>query len=256
MTLNELLTIFDQDQRRDVEYPDLMREIRSHLIRGIDRYGGHSAILYSQINADNAEAVIDEEMAFFAALGHEVEWKVYSHDQPPDLTERLRARGFTIDDPEAVVVFDLEAYPDAFAAPVTHDIRPVTTAEDIRAMMGVKDEVWGEDAGWLGERLIQELADTPQQISLYAGYADGMPVSAAWTRFPPNSLFASLWGGSTRAAYRGRGFYTALLTLRAQEVRTRRRRFLTVDASPMSRPILEKFGFVTISTAYACTWKA
>ena len=32
-------------------------------------------------------------------------------------------------------------------------------------------------------------------------------------------------------------------------------RFLTVDASLMSRPIVEKLGFVPISTSMPCTWQ-
>jgi len=37
--------------------------------------------------------------------------------------------------------------------------------------------------------------------------------------------------------YRKRGLYTALLAVRAQEGRARQVKYLTVDASPMSRPI-------------------
>jgi len=79
-------------------------------------------------------------------------------------------------------------------------------------------------------------------------------VSSAWVRFNPGSQFASLWGGSTLEQYRGQGHYTALMAVRAQEAARRGVRFLTVDASPMSRPILEKQGFRVISWAndYNC----
>ncbi len=58
------------------------------------------------------------------------------------------------------------------------------------------------------------------------------------------SPFASLWGGSTLASHRKRGFYTALLAVRVQEAIRRGARYLTIDASPMSRPIVARFGFV------------
>jgi hypothetical protein len=56
-------------------------------------------------------------------------------------------------------------------------------------------------------------------------------------------------------AYRGQGLYTALLAIRAQEAISRHVEFLTVDASAMSRPILEKFGFIKIAESYPCKWQ-
>ena len=64
-----------------------------------------------------------------------------------------------------------------------------------------------------------------------------------------------MWGGSTVSEFRNQGLYTALLATRAQEARLRGVRYLTVDASPMSRPILEKFRFEMISTSWPCKWK-
>jgi hypothetical protein len=40
-----------------------------------------------------------------------------------------------------------------------------------------------------------------------------------------------------------------------QEAPQRGYRFLTVDASPMSRPILEKMGFQLIALSWPCQWK-
>jgi hypothetical protein len=42
--------------------------------------------------------------------------------------------------------------------------------------------------------------------------------------------------------------------VRAREARARDFGFLTVDASPMSRPILETHGFTLLATARACMW--
>lgn len=90
---------------------------------------------------------------------------------------------------------------------------------------------------------------------MYVAYVDGQPATAAWMLFPPHSQFASLWGGSTLRRFRRQGLYTALLAARAQEARARQVRYLTVDASPMSRPILEKFGFEVSAYSYPCKWE-
>jgi predicted acetyltransferase len=92
-------------------------------------------------------------------------------------------------------------------------------------------------------------------MSVYVAYVNQQPASAAWVYFPKQSQFASLWGGSTISGFRKQGFYTSLLAVRAQEAKARKRRYLTVDASPMSRPILEKFGFEMIAYSYPCKWK-
>ena len=80
-------------------------------------------------------------------------------------------------------------------------------------------------------------------MSVYVAYVAGQPASAARIEFHPARQFAELYGGSTVPDQRGRGLYTALVAVRAQEALTRGVRFLTVDASPMSRPILERLGF-------------
>ena len=51
------------------------------------------------------------------------------------------------------------------------------------------------------------------------------------------------------------GFYTALLAVRVQEAIARGRRYLTIDASPMSRPIVERFGFVRLAESTPCIWR-
>ena len=91
---------------------------------------------------------------------------------------------------------------------------------------------------------------------MYVAYVDHAPAACAWVRFPQKSAFASLWGGTTVPQLRGRGLYTALLLARIHEAQLRHYRYLTVDAGPMSRPILEKHGFQLLTRATACTWSA
>ncbi|MYR23936.1 GNAT family N-acetyltransferase, partial [Streptomyces sp. SID6137] len=45
----------------------------------------------------------------------------------------------------------------------------------------------------------------------------------------------------------GRGLYRALVAHRARIAAARGCRYLQVDASPMSRPILERLGFLPLS---------
>ncbi len=153
------------------------------------------------------------------------------------------------------MVLDLEDAPEILWQPVLHPVKRITDPEKLSDVLTVQQQVWDEDFSWLGEYLGGTLSRYPEQMSVYVAYVNEQPASAAWTYFPRHSQFASLWGGSTVSGFRGQGLYTALLAVRAQEAKVRQARYLTVDASAMSRPILEKFGFEMIAYSYPCKWK-
>jgi len=74
------------------------------------------------------------------------------------------------------------------------------------------------------------------------------PICGARLEFHPGTDFASLWGGGTVRAWRGRGVYRALVAHRARIAAAKGVRFLQVDATDDSRPILRRLGFVALST--------
>lgn len=255
MNQSQIIALYDQDQRRDVEYPDARREITPTVVRHVDISGnGASTVIYSQLTEANAEAAIHEQVLYFENLDQDFEWKVYDYDQPHDLKERLEAYGFIVEDAEAILVLDLEDAPEMLWQPVEH-VQRIVEPERLADVLAVEQEVWNEDFSWLDRYLGEALRRYPEQMSVYVVYVGDRPASAAWTYFPKHSQFASLWGGSTIRDFRGQGLYTALLAVRAQEAKARRVKYLTVDASPMSRPILEKFGFQLIAYSYPCKWK-
>ena len=57
-----------------------------------------------------------------------------------------------------------------------------------------------------------------------------------------------MFGGITLPEFRGRGLYRATVAKRAELARERGYRWLYSDALPTSRPILERVGFVPITT--------
>jgi predicted GNAT family acetyltransferase len=255
MTPDQLRALYDDDQRIHDTYPDARREAFPHLVRHVNLEGGDGFIIYSRLTAENADAVIREQIDYFTALGQDFEWKLYSHDTPADLQDRLAAHGFEIEEDEAIMVLDLKNLPEILRQPVSHDIRRITDPDLIASdVMVVQSQVWNEDYSEFAKAMAKTLRETPDQISFYAAYVNDTPVSSAWIYFTSGSRFASLWGGSTLAQHRGRGLYTALLAVRAQDAIQRGREFLTVDASDMSRPILEKLGFVQIATSWPCKW--
>ena len=212
-------------------------------------------VLYAQLNAENVDRIIREQMEYFEKVGQNFEWKYFEHDTPNDLKNCLIAHGFVPEEAEALMVLDLNEAPEVLLRPITRDVRRITDPSQLHEVVAIQNQVWGEDHSWLGDKLARELQSDPNHLSIYLAYADGKPVSCAWLRLPIVSQFASLWGGSTLPTYRNRGFYTALLATRVQEARRQGVRFLTIDALPMSRTIVEKFGFQLLTYTYACKWK-
>jgi len=258
MNKAELLTLFTRDQRIEVAFPDMRREVQGNVIRQVSLTNESGFIVYSNLGENNVEQAIGEQIAFFERLGQSFEWKVYDYDRPADLKERLRKRGLEVGEPEALMVLDLDSHPDLLEAAVPEGIRRIQGPAEINLIdeiVALEEQVWGSDHRELGERLKRDLQTDPRQLSVWAAYQDGKIVSAAWTYFQASGSLASLWGGSTLSEYRQRGFYSGLLAARSQEALRRGFRFLTVDASEMSRTILQKFGFELLSFSTPCVWE-
>ena len=64
----------------------------------------------------------------------------------------------------------------------------------------------------------------------------------------PGTGFAGLWGGGTVTDWRGKGVYRALVAYRARIAAERGYRYLQVDATDMSAPILRRLGFLELGT--------
>ena len=255
MDKNELLEIFTRQQRIEVDYPDIKREVEGSVIRHFNLAGEDGFVIYSRLDEESAEAAISAQIARFQGVPQDFEWKVYDYDTPKDLIERLRRRGFEIGDAEALLVLDLTAGPEALDQRVPPSVMRISDPGEVEIVVGLENAVWGTDHHSLGELLKRELREHPEMVSVYISYQGQQPASAAWMYFHAGSSFASLWGGATLPQFRNQGHYSRLLAARAQEARARGFSLLTVDASPMSRPILEKHGFQYLASSTPCKWR-
>src|SRR5690606_24536833 len=100
-----------------------------------------------------ADEVIREQIAYFEGIGQDFEWKLYDHDSPPDLKDRLVAHGFEVEEPEALLVLDLKHTPAALFRPVRLDVRRITAPGGVADAVAVQEEVWEEDFSGLADCL-------------------------------------------------------------------------------------------------------
>jgi GNAT superfamily N-acetyltransferase len=96
--------------------------------------------------------------------------------------------------------------------------------------------------------MFKRKAALPEDAVAVVVVVDGEAVSGGRVDLTDGLDFAGLYGGATLPEHRGRGYYRATVAKRAEIARDRGYRFLYVDALPTSRPILERLGFVAITT--------
>jgi hypothetical protein len=128
------------------------------------------------------------------------------------------------------------------------ELRPVTDQHGVDALMRVHEEVFGEDHSALGRELLARLAREPPTVAAVVAVAGDTAICAGRVQFHRNTEFASLWGGGTLSAWRGCGVFRSLVAYRAALASARGFRYLQVDASPESQPILHRLGFVELPT--------
>jgi GNAT superfamily N-acetyltransferase len=251
----EMLALYDRYDRREAAPVGRRVERSPFLTREVGAPGRPSWIAWSDLADADADAVIAEEVAYWTALGQEVEWKVHAHDRPADLRERLLAAGFEPDDEEALMALDLRRAPPWVEGDAGHDVHEAG-AEGLDAVATVIAGVWPDEVDHFIARYRDGGVAATERARFFVAYDGATPVAAGWTEASgPATPFLGLWGGAVLPTHRGRGLYRAIVAARARYARAKGYRFLTVDAGPMSRPILERLGFERLTTIMACTWR-
>jgi len=216
-----------------------------------------SGVFWSSLDAGSADEAIAAQVQYFASRGEGFEWKLYSYDEPADLAARLIAAGLTPDEPESLMVAAIAEISDALrSAELPPGVRLERANDEagVARLSRVAELVFGEDRSELRSSLLAQLANAPEAIDIVIAMAGDEPVCSARTEFLPDTEFAGLWGGGTLPQWRRRGIYRALVRYRAELAAERGYKYLTVDASDQSRPILERIGFERLAVTTPYNW--
>jgi GNAT superfamily N-acetyltransferase len=200
------------------------------------------------------DELIARQIRVFAEREESFEWKLHGHDLPADLPQRLLAAGFVPEEEETVVITGVADVAGQPRLPDGVALREIVDRAGLERIMALEEAVWNEDHGWLADNLEAERAADPDGITIVAAEAGDTVVCAGWVRFEAGTGFATLWGGSTLPEWRGRGIYRATVAYRANLAAARDFSYLEVDASSESRPILERLGFVAVTTTTPYVW--
>jgi len=218
---------------------------------------GWSAVVWSDLaglGAAAVEATVAEQAAWARENGRRLEWTYYHHDRPAGLPDVLVRNGFEPEELETVMAVDVAdlstdvRLPDGVRLVEVHDeVGLALVAEAATEAFGTPPGDRNDAALYV--ELARQLQQTPQNLAVFVVLTDdGTPVSEGRVELPAKGDFAGLWGGATVSTWRRRGLYRALVAHRAAVAAGRGFRWLTVDASSQSRPILQSLGFVGIAS--------
>ena len=254
-----LLAAYDERLRAQVperREPGVRMEWDGPLLRVAGRKGG-GFITYRDLGGlggPELDELIAGQVRFFAERNERFEWKLHGHDQPSDLAARLRRAGFVPDELETVVIAESALIAADPRLPDGVSLREVTARADFDRIGAFEAAVWGDPHTWLGESLELERSTDPNALTVLVAEHDDAIVCACWVRFVEDTDFATFWGGATLAAWRRQGIYRATVAYRASLAARSGFRYLEVDASDDSRPILERLGFVPVTTTTPFIW--
>jgi GNAT superfamily N-acetyltransferase len=202
----------------------------------------HGQIIWQDIDAPAYAEAINAELAVARAAGAEdLEWKLYSHDQPAGLPQALEAAGFERQPTETILVRATDLGP---ASPVAGlEIAKIHTLEQAAHCFNLALQTFGNNWDKTPEDLLRRaLEKEPFWLATF----EGKPVAMGRLTQTEGSGFAGLYGGASHPDYRRRGFYRPVVHARVQAAAEMGCKWVFSEALPASEPILRALGFETL----------
>ncbi|GGK28902.1 N-acetyltransferase [Pilimelia terevasa] len=248
-----LLAAYDQQLRTDAETPGAVSVTRHGPLRLATFAGGRGFITYRDLGGagiDTIRRLVAEALVHYQADPdiNRIEWKTRGHDHAPGLPEALRENGFVAGESESIMLGEARRLVVDVPLPEGVTLRRVGEEADVRAMSAMQDEVFGDPVSDdTADALLRRLA-RDDGMELWVAEAGERIVGAGRLEPVRGTDFAGIWGGATRAEWRGRGIYRALTAARARAAMEKGTRLIHSDSTEYSRPILARSGLVRVST--------
>ena len=206
-----------------------------------------------ELSLGRVDQALEEVRAVLRGAGRT--WAYWTVDADrPELVAALRARGLVVNTrppwEARFTALALVREPDGGDPPGVIARAASSRCEEVHRADDVLAEVYPGDAARrsaMRERAAGrfEYEQLPDAISRsYVAFVDGELVGVANSLFTPQVV--NMMGGSVLPSARGRGAYRALVAARWRDAVERGTPALTVQAGAMSRPILERVGFVPV----------
>lgn len=259
---SRFLKAYDEQLRTDAETPSAVAVSVLGPVRLVTFAGGRGFVTYQDLggaDADEIHRLVEAALAHFQANPEveQVEWKTRGHDHAPGLHESLLAHGFVAEEPESIMIGAAQRLAVDVPLPDGVTLRQVSGESDVRAMTAMSAQVFGDsvaEGAAIADALLRRLS-LDDGLELWVAEAEGRVVCAGRLEPVPGTDFAGIWGGSTLEEWRGRGIYRALTAARARSALRLGKTLINSDSTEYSRPILERYGFLKVSTTTPYVWR-
>jgi ribosomal protein S18 acetylase RimI-like enzyme len=250
------LQAYDRQLRVDAELDGALSVVPLGPVRLATFDDGRGFVTYAGADAASVAGWVQKALAYFRQdpAVDRVEWKTRGHDAAPGLPEVLAANNFVPADPESIMVGDPAVLAADVALPRGVTLRSITSPAEVRAVSAMQDTAFG---GEVSESRADDVIRRLQRADgteLWAAEYEGTFVSAGRLEPVAGTEFASIWGGATLAEWRGQGIYRALTAERARAALRLGKTLIHSDSTEFSRPILERYGLLKVSTTTPYTW--
>jgi len=236
-----LHAVLDSSRRAFVPMPDtrvIERPGWLQLVTPSLPQGGLNEVCLAVLAPDELDAVVDETIAGYRALGLRFRWTIGPDSAPPGLEAALVTRGLRPETTWAMARPITEPQPE-HAPGVT--IEPVAE-HNVAAYTEVMARGWEMDPAPLLALHRRVLANARERLPMQLARIDGEPAGAAAVSLQPRSAY--LMGAVVLPELRGRGLYRALVAARLRLAARHGCTLATSNArASTSHPILEKLGF-------------
>ena len=257
-----LLAAYDEQLRTDAETPGAVSVTDLGPLRLVTFAGGRGFVTYQDLGGADADAIgrlVEAALAHYVADPEitRVEWKTRGHDYAPGLHQSLLAHGFVAEEPESIMIGRAQQLAVETPLPEGVLLRQVSDEIDVRAMTAMSAQAFGDqpaDGAAMADALLRRLS-LDDGMELWVAENDGQIVSAGRLDPVPRTDFAGIWGGSTLKEWRGRGIYRALTAARARSALRMGKTLINSDSTEYSRPILERYGFLKVSSTTPYVWR-
>ena len=259
---SRFLAAYDDQLRTDAETPSAVAVSVLGPLRLVTFAGGRGFVTYQDLGRADADGI---RRLVTAALAHyqadpeivRVEWKTRAHDRAPGLHQSLLDQGYVAAEPESILIGAAQRQAVDVRLPDGVTLRQVTEGSDVRAMTAMSAQAFGDpvtEEAAMADALLRRLT-LDDGMELWVAEADTHVISAGRLEPVPGTQFAGIWGGSTLKEWRGRGIYRALTAARARSALRMGKTLIYSDSTEHSRPILERYGFLKVSTTTPYLWR-
>lgn len=231
--------------------PDMQSlvSLRGSYFASSQAHPGVNFVYGARWNEQDADALIKKQIDLFGARGLGFCWYVSPLDTPRDLGERLAAHGLVLAGHAATMVrIGLDSVGEI---PGNAELDVITVPHDRPDLYDQALQV-GASGFSIPPQVLErmrnswrERAQKPELAKLertYLAQLNGKAVGYAVMKME-GGVHAYLGGAATLPEFRGRKIYSTLLRKRLEDARALGFQIATIDAEPMSRRVVTRYGF-------------